>query len=149
MPSFRREGRTYSNRVRLIATHALASLTQHSRKRERSRLAHTIRAMPPNLDPLWASELLSIEVDVRRLWAGLSFRAIDEAKTELSRLECDGVRDFRWFSDVPSPWRQCPVEEAEAEETADGRVRVRLEFWDTGSGITIEADAVTLHQTAF
>lgn len=105
--------------------------------------------MPPNLDPLWASELLSIEVDVRRLWAALSFRAIDDAKTELSRLECDGVRDFRWFSAVPGPWRQCPVEEAEAEETAEGRVRVRLEFWDTGSGITIEADAVTLHQASF
>jgi hypothetical protein len=104
--------------------------------------------MVPNLDPLWASELLSIELDVRRLSAAFSFRAIDDpsSSSELSRLQCEGVSDFRWFSDFPGPWRQCPVEEAEAEETPNGRVRVRLEFWDTGSGITVEADAVTLSQ---
>jgi hypothetical protein len=100
--------------------------------------------MPPDLDPLWASELLNIELDVRQLSAAFSFRAIDGSETELSRLECSGVRDFRWFSDVPAPWNQCPVEEAEAEDTPEGRVRVRLEFWDTGSGITLDAETVTL-----
>jgi hypothetical protein len=105
--------------------------------------------MVPNLDPLWASELLSIELDVRRLSVAFSFRAIDDPQTELSRLQCDGVSDFRWFSDVPAPWRKCPVEEAEATETLDGRVQVRLEFWDTGSGITVEADAVTLDRVSF
>src|SRR5690348_14593111 len=106
--------------------------------------------MVPNLDPLWASELLSIEVDVRRLSAAFSFRAIDDAQTELSRLQCEGVSDFRWFNgDVPPPWRQCPVEEAEATETPDGRVRVRLEFWDTDSGITVEAETVTLDRASF
>lgn len=105
--------------------------------------------MPPNLDPLWASELLSIELDVRQLSVAFSFRAIDDQQTELSRLECSGVSDFRWFSDVPAPWRQCPVEEVEAEETPGGRVRVRLEFWDTGSGITLDAAAVTLSQVTF
>jgi hypothetical protein len=92
---------------------------------------------------------LSIELDVRRLSAAFSFRAIDDAETELSRLQCQGVSDFRWFSDLPGPWRQCPVEEAEATETPDGRVRVRLEFWDTGSGITVEAEAVTLDRASF
>jgi hypothetical protein len=105
--------------------------------------------MVPNLDSLWASELLSIELDVRRLSVAFSLRAIDDASTELSRLHCEGVTDFRWFADVPAPWRQCPVEEAEATETPDGRVRVRLEFWDTGSGITVEADAVTLDRASF
>jgi hypothetical protein len=103
----------------------------------------------PNLDSLWASELLSIELDVRRLSVAFSLRSIDDASTELSRLQCEGVTDFRWFSDVPAPWRQCAVEEAEATETPDGRVQLRLEFWDTGSGITVEADAVTLSQVAF
>jgi hypothetical protein len=104
--------------------------------------------MPPNLDPLWGSELLTVEVDVRRLSVALSFRAIDGPKAELSRLECEGVSDFRVFSDVPGPWRVADVAEAEAEELSDGRVRVRLEFWGPESGIVVEADAATLSRAA-
>jgi hypothetical protein len=50
--------------------------------------------MVPNLDSLWASELLSIELDVRRLSAVFSFRVIDRSEARQSDPWSNGGVDF-------------------------------------------------------
>jgi len=95
--------------------------------------------MPLNLDPLWASELLTVELDLIRQSVRLSFRVREDQEVELFRLTCEGVTDLRYINQIPGPWAYVEATEAEAEDLPDGRIRIRFEFWNDPSGLVIEA----------
>jgi hypothetical protein len=98
-----------------------------------------LRTMALDLDPLWASELVDFELDLLRQRADLSFRTRDGDDFHLFRLTCEGITELRYINEIPGPWAQVEATSAEAEDLPNGRVRIRLEFWNDPSGLVIEA----------
>ena len=98
------------------------------------------------LDPLWASTLDRIDLDLPRHSVVIEAHAVDQGTTTRYQLECAGMTDFYYANEDfnVEPWAYASIEEAELTEMSDGRVQVRLELWIPEWTLTVTATDVQL-----
>jgi hypothetical protein len=98
------------------------------------------------LDPLWASTLDRIEIDLPRHSLVIEAHALDKGTTSHYRLECSGITDFHYANEDLNvePWDYTEISEAELAKSADDRLQVRLELWAPDNEVWITAADVQL-----
>ncbi|HLX33475.1 MAG TPA: hypothetical protein VKR79_12050 [Gaiellaceae bacterium] len=104
--------------------------------------------MPVDLNPLWGCELMAVDLDLLRQRVELRFRKGMDHNTQLFRLTCEEVSDFRYTIGAETsgsgPWSWAEATAAEIVQLPDGRFRISFELWTESSEITIEAARASL-----
>jgi hypothetical protein len=91
------------------------------------------------LDPLWASTLDAVEIDLPSNAVGFSAHAEDGGKTTRYRLDCLGVSRFGYVDPEANlkSWPHAEITSAQLSKREDGGLEVVLCFWDDEREFTV------------
>src|SRR5215212_8062544 len=96
----------------------------------------------PRLDELWGSTLDHVELDLINQRLTLEITLLNGGQVSKHRLVAEGLRTFKFFSDIPAPWSYAEITEISARHNVTARGAITL--WSHESGLSFEADELVL-----
>jgi hypothetical protein len=96
------------------------------------------------LDPLWASTLDEIRLNLLDRTVEISAHVRDKGSSTQYLLVCKNVSEIKYLSAPQYDWGYVEISEAEMTKNTSNTYRIRLELWAPENEMTITAEEVKL-----